>query len=105
MTLRLCVLLWEHEGRAHDLETFEDAVLALLPNHGGRLLARDSVVDRHDGDPLEIQLVELPDEAALASYLRDPARSDLASRHARDALIARTQLLRVEPRARESGTG
>ncbi|MCW2645360.1 MAG: hypothetical protein JWP07_1469 [Pseudonocardiales bacterium] len=97
MTLRLCVLLWEHTGRAHDLAAFEDAVLVLLPDHGGRLLSRDSVVDRRDGDPLEVQLIDMPDEAALAAYLQDPARTELARTHDRDAVIARTQLLRVEP--------
>jgi len=75
MSLRLCILLWECAGRAHDLAAFEDAVLALLPDHGGRLLTRDSVVDRQGGDPLEIQLIEMPDEEALAGYLRDPVRS------------------------------
>lgn len=99
MTLRLCVLLWEHTGRAEDLAAFEDAVLALLPAHGGRLLSRDSVVDRRDGDPLEVQLIDLPGETALTAYLADPARSELARTHDRDAVIARTQLLRVEARA------
>ena len=75
MSLRLCILLWECAGRAHDLAAFEDAVLALLPDYGGRLLTRDSVVDRQGGDPLEIQLIEMPDEEALAGYLRDPVRS------------------------------
>ena len=54
---------------------------------------------RHDGDPLEVQLIEMPDEAALANYLEDPSRSDLARLHDRDAVIARTQLLRAEARA------
>jgi len=98
MSLRLCILLWECARRAHILAAFEDAVLALLPDHGGRLLARDSVVDRRDGDPLEVQLIEMPDEEALAGYLRDPVRADFARTHDRDAVIARTQLLRVEPR-------
>jgi len=79
MSLRLCILFWECAGRAHNLAAFEDAVLALLPDHGGRLLARDSVVDRRDGDPLEVQLIEMPDEEALAGYLRDPVRADLAA--------------------------
>lgn len=105
MSLRLCVLLWECAGRALDLAAFEDAVLALLPDHGGRLLARDGVVDRRDGDPLEVQVIEMPDEEALTGYLRDPARIDLARTHDRDAVIARTQLLRVEPRDKDHRSG
>ena len=97
MPLRLCVLLWEHAGRARDVARFEDDVLTLLPDHGGRLLSRDVVVDRHDGDPLEVQLIELPHEAALSEYLADPVRADLVRTHDRDAIIARTQLLRIQP--------
>jgi hypothetical protein len=47
---------------------------------------------------LEVQLIEMPDETALAGYVQDPARADLARTHDRDAVIARTQVLRVEPR-------
>ena len=105
MSLRLWVLLWERVGRAQDLSAFEDAVLALLPKHSGRLLARDCVVNRADGDPLEIQLIELPGEDALAAYLGDPVRTELARTHERDAIIDRTQLLRVEPREHPATLG
>ncbi len=47
MTLRLCVLLWEQPGRGEDLGTFEGTVLGFLPAHGGTVLARDTVLDRH----------------------------------------------------------
>jgi uncharacterized protein (DUF1330 family) len=97
MPLRLCVLLWEHAGRADDVARFEDDVLTLLPDHGGRLLSRDLVVDRHDGEPLEVQLIEFADEAALSEYMADPVRAELARTHDRAAIIARTQLLRIEP--------
>ena len=70
----------------------------MLADHGGRLLSRDQVVDRREGDPLEVQLIEVPDEDALTAYLRDPVRGDLARTHDRDAVIARTQLLRLESR-------
>jgi uncharacterized protein (DUF1330 family) len=98
MPLRLCVLLWERAGRGRELAAFEDAVLALVPAHGGRVLTRENVVDRRDGDPLEVQVIELPDPAALAAYLADPARERLARLHDRDAVIARTQLLHLGPR-------
>ncbi|MET3808147.1 uncharacterized protein (DUF1330 family) [Nakamurella sp. UYEF19] len=102
MTLRLYVSLWEHPGRADDLASFEDAVLALLPIHGGRLLARDRVVDRLTDDPLEVQLIEMPDENALAAFLADPIRAALSRSYHRDVIIARTQLLRVKPVPRPS---
>lgn len=98
MPIRVCVLLWEHPGRAHDLAAFEDEVLALLSEHGGRLVSRHVVIERDDGDPLEVRVIEMPDEEALAGYVHDPVRVRLARTHDRDAIIARTQLLRVEPR-------
>lgn len=94
MTLRMCVLLWEQPGREKDLAAFEDTVLALVPEHGGTVVARDTVIDRVDGDPLEVQIIEMPDERALTAYISDPRR--IAVLAERDSIIARTQLLRVE---------
>lgn len=98
MTMQLSVLLWNHPGRSHDLIAFEDAVLALLPEHGGRLISRHVVMNREDGDPLEIQVIEIPDEKALNEFVQNPARASLARTHDRDGIIARTQVLCVEPR-------
>ena len=72
-------------------------MLALLPEHGGRLVSRHVVSDREDGDPLEGQMIEMPSEDALDGYMRAPERQRLADVHDRDAVVARTQLLRVEP--------
>ncbi|HLT83317.1 MAG TPA: hypothetical protein VKZ83_03700 [Phototrophicaceae bacterium] len=105
MSIRLCVLLWERPGRGRDLARFEDEVLALLPEHGGRLVSRHVVSDRESGDPLEVQLIEMPDEAALTAYMQDPARARLARAHDRDAVIARTQVLLVEPHRGPTGHG
>jgi hypothetical protein len=96
MTLRICVLLWETPGREKELAEYEDTVLALLPAHGGTVVSRDTVLDRDGGDPLEVQILELPDERALSAYREDPRR--LALLDLRGELIARTQLLRVAPR-------
>ncbi len=98
MSIQLCVLLWERPGRAHELAAFEDHVLALLSDHGGRLLSRHVVIERGDGDPLEVQVIEMPDEESLDAYMHDPARTRLAAEHDRDAIIERTQVLRVQHR-------
>jgi uncharacterized protein (DUF1330 family) len=95
VTVRLCVLLWEQPGQAKELAAFEDTVLALLPAHGGTVISRDTVTERDDGDPLEVQLLELPDEDALAAYIGDPRRAAVLGQ--RDAVIARTHVLRVTP--------
>ena len=93
MTIRMCVLLWEQPGRETELAEFEDTVLARVPAHGGTVVARDTVINRRDGDPLEVQILEMPDDQALAAYMNDPGR--LAVLERRDSIIARTQVLRL----------
>ena len=93
MTIRMCVLLWEQPGRETELAEFEDTVLARVPAHGGTVAARDTVINRRDGDPLEVQILEMPDEQALAAYMNDPERLAVLDR--RDSIISRTQLLRL----------
>ena len=90
--LLLSVLLWAHEGRREDLADHEVAVLALLPEHGGRLVTRVRRDDESAG-PDEVQLIEFTDDDALASYLADPRRTARTTQ--RDAAIARTDITRV----------
>jgi uncharacterized protein (DUF1330 family) len=92
MTLTLCVLLWAAPGQDEALVAYEDEVLALLRDHGARLVQRVRRVDDTDG-PLEVQIIELPDEQALADFMADPRR--VASADVRDRVIARTEIIRV----------
>ena len=92
MPLQLCAILWATPGREADLISYEDTVLALLPAHGGRVVSRVRRIDDEDG-PLEVQVIDLPDEAALEAYLADPGRVALAETH--EAVIARTEVIRV----------
>ena len=93
MTLVLTALLWPHPGQEQLLIDYEDAVLALIPQHGGRVLSRVRRIDDSDG-PFEQQVIEMPDEDAVAAYMADPVRVGLADTHAR--AIARTDVSRVE---------
>ena len=88
----LCVTLWPRPGREADLIAYEDAVLDLLVDHGARVVQRLRTVERADG-PLEVQVLDVPSEEALAAYMDDPRRLALAP--ARDAAVARTEILRV----------
>jgi uncharacterized protein (DUF1330 family) len=93
----LCVLLWAKQGKEPALRAYEDQVLGLLADHGGRVLQRGSVIADGAGDdaqPAEVQFLEFPDEAALAAYMNDSRRLALAAD--RDAAIARTDVLRVQ---------
>ena len=98
----LCVLLWAKQGKKSALTAYEDQVLGLLAEHGGRVLQRGSVVADGTGDgarpaqPAEVQFLEFPAEAALAAYMNDSRRLALAAD--RDAAIARTDVLRVDRR-------
>ena len=89
----LCVLLWANPGQEPALTAYEDKVLELLADHGGRVLQRGSVVGDADGQPAEVQFLEFPSEAALAAYMNDTRRLALAAD--RDAAIARTDVLRL----------
>jgi hypothetical protein len=91
MSITLCAMLYAVEGRESDLVAYEDTVLALIPEHGGTVVSRF----RNAGDEgaYEVQVITLPDEAALASYLADPRRVALTNAHR--SSIARTDVLRV----------
>ncbi|WP_336707109.1 hypothetical protein [Oerskovia sp. USHLN155] len=96
MPLTLCVLLWAVDGQVDPLTRYEDEVLALVPVHGGRVASRVRSVPGEDpAVPAEVQVIEMPDDAALAAYMADPARVALAD--VRDRVVARTQIVRVEP--------
>lgn len=92
MTVTLCVMLWPTPGNDNALVAYEDEVLALLGDHGARLVQRVRRLDDADG-PLEVQIIELPDENALAAFMADPRR--LASADVRDRVVARTEIVRV----------
>jgi uncharacterized protein (DUF1330 family) len=93
VSLTLCVLLWAQPGADDALVAYEDRVLALVPEHGGRVLQR-ARSSGADGQPLEVQLIEFPSAAALDAYMTDGRRTSLAAE--RDRAIARAQVINVE---------
>jgi uncharacterized protein (DUF1330 family) len=93
MSLTLCVLLWARPGAEDALTAYEDRVLALVPDHGGRVLQRGRGTGA-DGQPLEIQFLEFPSAEALGYYMSDGRRAALAD--VRDRAIARTDVIEVE---------
>jgi uncharacterized protein (DUF1330 family) len=93
MPRTLCVLLWPHPGAQAALAAYEDQVLRLVPEHGGRVLQR-ARASGTDGQPAEIQLLEFPSAAALDAYTADPRRTALAAD--RDQAVARTEIIDVE---------
>ena len=101
MPRTMCVLLWAHPGEHAALGAYEDRVLRLVPDHGGRVVqrGRNSGVQRGrgggtDGQPAEIQFLDFPSQAALDAYMADPRRTALAAD--RDRAVARTEIIDVE---------
>jgi uncharacterized protein (DUF1330 family) len=96
MEVNLCVLLWAHEGREADLSAYEDQVLDLLAEHDGHVIQRARTVSGKDDDsePTEVQLLRFASESALDGFMNDDRRIALAEK--RDAVIAMTEILRVE---------
>jgi uncharacterized protein (DUF1330 family) len=97
----LCVLLWARPEKEAALSAYEDRVLGLLADHGGRVLQRGGVIpdggdSGHGEQPTEIQFLEFPSEGALDAYMKDSRRLALAAD--RDVAIARTDVLRVRRR-------
>jgi len=98
MSVVLCVTLWPNPGQEQTLVSYEDSVLALLPEHGARVVTRvraetSAEGEAGEGHPFETQVIELPDQAALDAYLADPRRA--AASDERDRAIARTEIQRV----------
>jgi uncharacterized protein (DUF1330 family) len=92
-----CVLLWARSGMEAALSAYEDKVLRLVAEHGGRVLERGAVLpdsQHRDDPPTEVQLLEMPSAASLEAYVNDPRRLAMAAE--RDAAIARTDLYRIQ---------
>ncbi|HEX4442858.1 MAG TPA: hypothetical protein VHZ81_04740 [Galbitalea sp.] len=94
MAITLVCMLWSRPGQDDALIAYEDGVLELLADHDGILLNRLRS-DGLDGRAVEVQIFEFPSDAELDGYLGDPRRAAMSRE--RDAAIARTELMRVEP--------
>jgi hypothetical protein len=93
MSLTLCVLLWARPGAEGGLAAYEDRVLAMVPDHQGRVLQR--VRGSGAGDqPLEVQLLEFASQRALDGFMADPRRQSLAAE--RDRVISKTEVIDVQ---------
>jgi len=93
MTLRLCALVWARPGCQDALAAYEDRVLALVVEHGGRVVQRVRGAGLDDA-PAEVHLIEFPTQTRLEAYRADPRRDALAGQ--REAAVSRTQFFAVE---------
>jgi uncharacterized protein (DUF1330 family) len=93
MSLTLCILLWAAPGAEDGLIAYEDRVLRIVPEHGGRILQR-ARGSGTDGQPLEVQLLEFPSAQALDAFMTDDRRQALAAE--RDQVISKTEVIEVQ---------
>ncbi|HEV2451749.1 MAG TPA: hypothetical protein VGS62_07465 [Streptosporangiaceae bacterium] len=93
MSVTLCVLLWARPGAEDGLTSYEDQVLSIAADYGGRILQR-ARSGGTGGQPLEIQILDFPSADALEAFLTDRRRQSLAGK--RDRVIARTEIIEVE---------
>ena len=69
-------------GQVAAAAAFEDEVLALLPDHGARLVYRGRRTGGQDPClPAEVHLIWFPSRTAFAAYLADERRQALLARH------------------------
>jgi uncharacterized protein (DUF1330 family) len=93
MSLTLCTLLWARPGAEDGLIAYEDRVLRLVPEHGGRVLQRVRGSGT-GGQPLEVQILEFPSAQTLDAYMTDDRRQSLAGE--RDKVISKTEVIEVQ---------
>jgi len=94
VSVTLSVLLWSNPGQADLLTEYESHVLSLVPRYGGHVVSRVRNLEERDGEPTELQVIEMPDDEAIAAYTADPERT--ARLDLRDRAIARTEIIRVQ---------
>ena len=90
--LIFCCLLWAKPDCIAGLHHYEDSVLALFADHGATVLER-VFGDGANDQPVEVQLLRFPHQAALDAYTTDPRRVALLGE--RDRVVARTELFAV----------
>jgi len=89
----LCVLLWAVPGRLDELIRYEDTVLALVADHGGRVVNR--LRNLGDEGPSEVHVLHFQSQTSLDSYMNDPRRLALADE--RERSVGRTEVISVLP--------
>ena len=82
---------------AAEARAYEDEVLALLPDHGARVLFRGLRASSQDrGLPAEVHVLWFPDRARFDAFLADPRRAELRASHGQ--VFDDTVVVELEPR-------
>jgi uncharacterized protein (DUF1330 family) len=90
--MTLCVLLYAVEGEKDGLRSYEDKVLPLILEHGGRLVVR--LQSSGQGHADEVQVIQFDGQDSFDAFVADPRRLELADERGR--VIAKTEQFEVE---------
>jgi uncharacterized protein (DUF1330 family) len=88
----LCVLLWAVPGRLDEMIRYEDLLLALIAEHGGKVV--DRLRNLGGEGPSEVHVLHFASQANLDSFMNDNRRVALADD--RERSVGRTEILRVQ---------
>ena len=87
--IQIIALLYASHANIQGLRAFESQVLPILKEHGGVLVSASSNMDRLDGEPDEIHVIQFPSKTEFDAYKNDPRV--LALRDLKDSVIKRME--------------
>lgn len=80
---------------ADDAARFEDEVLPLVEEHGGRVVFRGRRRDDDASHPAEVHVLWFPDHDAIEHYREDPRRAAIVARFGQ--VFESTTLVELDP--------
>ncbi|MBG6054383.1 hypothetical protein IWX81_000773 [Salinibacterium sp. CAN_S4] len=90
MVISCCVLFWAHSGLESDLSRYIDTVVDLEIEHGGTVKYR-GLSDGSDDQPLEVHILEFPNEDMMNNFMGDPRRVEMNPE--RERVIAKMEII------------
>ena len=90
MVISCCVMFWAHPGLEVDLSRYIDTVVDLETEHGGTVKYR-GLTNASDDQPLEVHILEFPNEDMLNNFMGDERR--VAMNPERERVIAKMEIM------------
>ena len=92
MVISCCVLFWAHPGLEADLSRYIDTVVDLEIEHGATVRYR-GLTDATDDQPLEVHILEFPNEDMLSNFMGDERRVTMDPE--RQRVIAKMEIMQL----------
>jgi uncharacterized protein (DUF1330 family) len=85
--IQIIALLFASQNGIKGLREFESKVMPVLREHGGRLISASTNIDRSNGEPDEIHVIQFPSSREFEAYKNDQRIIDL--RAFKDTMISK----------------